>query len=91
MAVQNYGLQVETIGIVFLTLAWISVILRSSVRVFIIRLFVIVGEKYGTGRLAADISQRDFQTSMKVLPQAEFIYVCVYVCVYVWTRDSNRG
>ena len=39
MAIQNRGPQVEAVGIVFLTLAWISVILRSSVRVFITRLF----------------------------------------------------
>jgi hypothetical protein len=39
MAIKNHGPQVETVAIAFLTLAWISVILRSTVRLFIIRLF----------------------------------------------------
>jgi hypothetical protein len=124
MAIQNHGPQVEAIGIAFLTLAWISVILRSTVRLFIIRLFriddwlailvlvrcfyslclawggtdsqqgvftlycaiVLVGEKYGTGRLVADISQQDFQISMKVLSQSR-----VYIYIYIWARDSNGG
>ncbi len=39
MAVDNRGPQVEAVAIVFLILAWIAVILRCSVRIFITRLF----------------------------------------------------
>jgi hypothetical protein len=42
---------------------------------------VLVGEKYGTGRLAADISQQDFQISMKVLSQSR-VYIYIYIYIY---------
>jgi hypothetical protein len=38
---------------------------------------VLEGAKYGTGRLAADISQQDFQVSMKVLSQSR-VYIYIY-------------
>jgi hypothetical protein len=39
MTITNYGPQVEAVGILFLTLAWISVTLRCSVRFFMTQFF----------------------------------------------------
>lgn len=44
--------------------------------------FVLAGEKYGTGRPAADISKQDFQIAMKVLSQSR-----VYIYIYIWARN----
>lgn len=39
MAIPDHGPQIQTVGILFLSLAWISVLLRCSVKIFITRLF----------------------------------------------------
>ena len=37
--IQDYGPQVKAVGILFLSLAWISVIMRCFVRIFMTRYF----------------------------------------------------
>jgi len=39
MAIENHGPEIQAVAILFLTLAWISVALRCSVRIFVTQLF----------------------------------------------------